>query len=92
MKTYHCICGQLIFFDNTQCVQCQQELGFIPNSLTLGTITPTIENLWCVSSSLQDSLLYKKCLNFLEHQNCNWMIPSTSPEEYCLSCRLNDVI
>ena len=35
---------------------------------------------------------YRPCANYSMHNACNWMVPSSSDEDFCLSCRLNRTI
>ncbi len=92
MKTFTCVCGQLIFFHNVACVACHRELGFFPDRLLLGALEPDASGSFALSGD-NSAARYKKCQNYLEHAVCNWMIPEEeSDESFCLSCALNEVI
>jgi hypothetical protein len=92
MKTFTCVCGQLIFFHNVTCVACHRELGFFPDRLSLGALEPEPSGSFTISGDT-GGVLYRKCQNYLEHSVCNWMIPETETNEaFCLSCSLNEVI
>src|SRR5688572_286962 len=78
MRLFRCDCGARIFFDNTRCLSCGSELGFLPDKLMLATLTT--------------SDVYRKCSNYAHEGVCNWMVPADSPEELCEACRLNAVI
>jgi hypothetical protein len=99
MKTYHCSCGQLIFFHNISCVNCGRELGFLPDRLTLVDLGPAENGAFrpnepSVASAVGvPGALYKKCQNYADQSVCNWMIAADEAEEaFCISCRLNEVI
>jgi len=93
MKTFHCICGQLIFFENISCVNCHRELGFLPNCLTLTSLDPAEKCLWRPTMKDAQESLYKKCLNYEKEKVCNWMVPQQEEDaEFCVSCRLNEII
>src|SRR5579871_5246748 len=91
MKTFSCECGQLIFFQNVFCVACKRELGFLPDSLILSAIEPA-ENGFFKALSGDAGKLYRKCHNYDRESVCNWMIPESEANDFCQSCRLNEVI
>ncbi len=97
MKTYHCTCGQLTFFENVVCVACTRELGFLPDALLLSSLEPAGVDLFKATEPTLANRLYKKCQNYAKESVCNWMIPvgaapETNPEPFCASCRLNQTI
>jgi hypothetical protein len=97
MKTYHCSCGQLIFFHNVLCVNCGRELGFLPDLLAMSDIEPVVNGTCKAAYKANDSAAagraYKKCANYTNEFVCNWMLPAgEDAETLCVSCRLNDVI
>jgi len=87
MKKFQCLCGASIFFENTHCLQCSRELGFLPDELALCALAPS-------SDAESDTTYgrYRKCANNLEHEICNWMVRSTDSNPLCRACRLNRVI
>ena len=92
MKTYTCICGQLIFFQNAACLHCNRELGFLPDSLWLTSLEPEGNDLWRPTAPEAREILYRKCRNYQEERVCNWMIPQKVTDQFCDSCRLNEII
>src|SRR6202142_3440865 len=94
MKTYSCVCGQLIFFQNVACVNCGRELGFLPEELRLASLEASGDGLWqAVGAGQSEGGLYRKCQNYVKAAVCNWMIPGKEPDEtFCTSCRLNEII
>jgi hypothetical protein len=93
MKTYHCTCGQLIFFENVTCVNCRRELGFLPNLVCHSSLDLEPNGLaYKATADESGKQLYRKCQNYLSAHACNWMIPVESKEVFCVSCRLDEVI
>ncbi len=91
MKTFSCCCGNTVYFENTDCLRCDRKLGFLPDRLTLSALEPAGDQLWRPAGAA-DGLLYRACRNGIDHDACNWMVPADEPEDYCLACRLNQVI
>jgi hypothetical protein len=99
VKTNTCACGQLIFFQNVVCVNCQRQLGFLPDVISMSSLDPMADALWQPARAQQGQALlyqqdhlYRKCRNYWKENVCNWMIPNEENEEFCVSCRLNDTI
>ena len=69
-------CGQLVFFENSLCLNCESPLGFD---------VPTLEVLTLIGE-LADA---PRCAN-LGVASCNWLVEKEG-EELCLSCRLTTV-
>ena len=89
MKTFTCECGNQLFFENTQCLSCGRELGFVPDVLTLSAVEPEEDGLL---RALATGARYRKCANQQAHNVCNWLVPEADSEALCRSCRLNAVI
>jgi hypothetical protein len=92
MKTYHCICGQLIFFENVLCVKCKRQIGFLPDLLSLSSLEPQNDGAFAPTAAEAQGRLYKKCLNYENQAVCNWMVPIDKMEGFCTSCRLDEII
>ncbi|TVR95347.1 MAG: hypothetical protein EA418_07750 [Wenzhouxiangellaceae bacterium] len=92
MKTFRCTCGNTLYFENTQCVQCGRKLGFLPDVLTLSALEPADQGQYLALAPEADGRHYKACLNYSAQDACNWMVPVDDPEPYCIACRLNQVI
>ncbi|MCB1692597.1 MAG: putative zinc-binding peptidase [Pseudomonadales bacterium] len=91
MRSFNCqVCGQQIYFENTQCLRCLHTLGFLPDRLDMVALEPRSDGLWAPAG--EDGALYKPCRNTVDWQNCNWLIPADSEAEYCESCDLNATI
>ncbi len=94
MKNYRCTCGQVIFFENTQCTACQRRLGYDPEKGILLALDPLVDsdgtqsNLW---KEVGGEQVYRLCQNEIDYHTCNWLVPS-SEGRYCLSCGLNQIV
>ncbi|MGI1679927.1 MAG: putative zinc-binding peptidase [Cellvibrionaceae bacterium] len=87
MKNFACSCGQRIFFENTQCMNCKRFLGydFVASTMMDFSIDG---NVWTNQSGDR----YRPCKNSIQYGVCNWMISEKSDHHYCLSCSLNKMI
>ncbi|MGF1531188.1 MAG: putative zinc-binding metallopeptidase [Puniceicoccaceae bacterium] len=90
MRLFRCQkCQNLLYFENVACNQCGAVLGFLPETLTLHALEPAGNGLW---ETVGDRQLVKLCKNYQVFSVCNWILPAESPEDFCLSCRFNEVI
>ncbi|MGD8560725.1 MAG: putative zinc-binding peptidase [Gammaproteobacteria bacterium] len=92
MKTFTCVCGNRLHFENTRCIVCNRQLGFITGALVLSALDPAGEDRWQALSVPGSGSNYKQCLNYKKHNVCNWMIPADDTNHFCGSCRLNKII
>jgi hypothetical protein len=94
MKFFHCDhCGQPIFFENTQCINCNHTLGYLPDQGKMSAFKPGENDHWTPVAQVQgQGKLYRMCKNYSENQVCNWMIAADNPEFLCPACRLNQTI
>lgn len=76
MKSFHCTCGNILFFESSRCLRCGFEVGFDPIQNTMRVIDRSL----------------KRCANGVEHAVCNWLLPISSTEALCASCCLNRTI
>jgi hypothetical protein len=79
MKIYSCDhCGNPLYFENNQCLNCGRLVGFDPGSLAMHTLT--------------EGGAYRYCKN-AEYGVCNWLVESAAPGSgYCMACALNRTI
>ena len=87
MKTFRCACNSRIFFENTVCLACRRELGFLPDALTMAPLEANGPEGFTTAHGV-----YRKCANYLEQGVCNWMVPAASSCSLCQACDLNHVI
>jgi hypothetical protein len=93
-------CGQRTFFPNVRCERCGTMLGFLPGRMELwalhqaeGVETPDDpeDDVW-TPVDLDAGGRFRRCGNWIDHDVCNWMVPSGLPDRLCAACRLNEVI
>jgi hypothetical protein len=93
MKTFHCDkCSQQVFFENTLCFNCQSMLGYQPAQRTINSFEQTPTGYWRSLNRCDEGRLYKQCINYVQHNVCNWMLPAGDPHALCESCQLTVVI
>jgi len=73
MRSFHCHqCGQLVFFENTECLKCGTPLGFATDQ---GEVVA------------MEQPRYRRCVN-AQLAGCNWLVADDDPASLCESCRL----
>lgn len=93
MKIYNCdVCGELVYFENDQCVSCGSPLGYLPLIDNMSSMESVDGIIWKALAPPAQGAAYKKCQNYWQQNVCNWMIPLSDANSYCLSCRLNETI
>ncbi|HSI65638.1 MAG TPA: putative zinc-binding metallopeptidase, partial [Candidatus Saccharimonadia bacterium] len=78
MKRFSCECGNVLFFENSQCLQCGSQTGYDPSTCDMVKLTR------------QSGL--KRCDNGVAHGICNWLLPAKEAQTLCTACRLNRTI
>ncbi|UCH74109.1 MAG: putative zinc-binding peptidase [Rhodospirillales bacterium] len=92
MKTFHCHCGNRLYFENTVCVHCGREVGYLPEHRRIVTLQHEADDLWSPATTGGSGGRYRKCRNYEPEQVCNWMIPADDHDAFCHACRLNRTI
>ncbi|MEO8071395.1 MAG: putative zinc-binding metallopeptidase, partial [Acidobacteriota bacterium] len=93
MKIFHCDhCGHLLFFENTACVNCGRTLAYLPDLNDLGSLDATDDGLYQSPLKGAEGRRYKLCLNYSDRRVCNWALGADENHDYCLSCRLTEII
>ncbi|MEO6651812.1 MAG: putative zinc-binding metallopeptidase [Ilumatobacteraceae bacterium] len=88
MQAFHCsVCGQLVFFDNSDCLRCGSVLGFLADERDLVALTPVDRDVVRADGA---GGRYRFCANQIAAR-CNWLIPASSPGSLCRSCGLTSV-
>jgi hypothetical protein len=73
MKDFHCThCEQVVFFESVRCVNCGRLLAYLPDRQVMGA----------------PDTGYRLCINYSQHNVCNWAVPASDAGDACLSCRL----
>ena len=89
MKLFECQnCGQLIYFENTQCERCGFPLGFLPDVAILTALKANGSGGYTPLAAPSRSVSY--CTNF-EQGACNWLVEEGSGP-LCPACKLNRTI
>ena len=90
MKLYSCAkCQNLLYFENTICLNCQSPIGFDAGKLSMVTLAPSGDKAFIDISNKNNHWRY--CDNAL-YAACNWLIPATQTSEFCIACNLNRTI
>jgi hypothetical protein len=93
MKIFHCThCQNLVFFENVRCLSCEHSLAYLPDQNRMAALEPGEEGLWRPPNGGPNDRPYKLCINYAQHNVCNWAIPIEDPADLCRSCRLTRVI
>src|SRR5688572_11698843 len=87
VRSFECACDARVFFENTRCLSCQRELGFLPDELVVAALAPGEGRAVTTAFGA-----YRKCENYAEHGVCNWLVPEAEMSTLCQACRLNRVI
>ncbi|MCU0900537.1 MAG: putative zinc-binding peptidase [Cypionkella sp.] len=104
MKMFSCqCCGQVLYFENTVCLNCSGTLGYLPLENRMVAVRAE-GRVWHVlpgdaAGTEPDPGPLRFCRNW-EQSACNWMIPATDgtaadgPEEqeFCLACQHNRTV
>lgn len=91
MKLFSCpVCHFTVYFENDSCEHCGAELGYDPGGNRMLAFAPGVEPLEPLGRTPHGPG-FRHCANRREGV-CNWLVPLRSHEDYCLSCRHNDII
>jgi hypothetical protein len=88
-RVYHCRCGNVVFFQNSKCLNCGAKLGYEPHLGQVFPLDPGLQpDTWQVAAQPGD--VYQRCGNLNTAAACNWLVRIGHP--LCVSCRLNHFI
>lgn len=91
-KAFQCVCGQRIFFNNTECLNCRRQLGFDPRRGHVLALDPgKAADSWLEAGRARGRT-FKRCANFASPAACNWLLPAAAANSLCLACGLNRTI
>lgn len=89
MRTYACVCGNTLFFDNSLCQSCGREVGWCQNCETISAQELQGGTDWvCTTCNTTNH----KCENYADWAVCNRMVPAFEDESLCDACRFNDTV
>ncbi|MGC1515826.1 MAG: putative zinc-binding metallopeptidase, partial [Maribacter sp.] len=89
MKLFQCThCKNTVVFENHTCVNCGYYLGYSSFYNEIVALEATLTEWY-----LKDwgNKTYAYCKNH-KHDVCNWLVDTTSGDEFCLACSLNRTI
>ncbi|MDH5634069.1 MAG: putative zinc-binding peptidase [Gammaproteobacteria bacterium] len=89
MINFPCVCGNTLYFENSQCMSCGRKLGYLSDVGVLSALEPVEGTTY---RALSNNRVYRSCRNYHQYEVCNWMIPGQDPGQLCQSCRLNEII
>jgi hypothetical protein len=95
MKIFHCACDAAVFFDNTSCLNCKRELGYLPDRKTMSAIEPAggEGEYKALAVTGKQATSVRKCQNYAKENVCNWMVPTgEDASPFCVACRLTRTI
>lgn len=91
-KAFQCVCGQRIFFNNTECLNCRRQLGFDPRRGHVLALDPgKAADTWLEAGRARGRT-FKRCANFASPAACNWLLPAAAANSLRLACGLNRTI
>ncbi|MEO5594777.1 MAG: putative zinc-binding peptidase [Chitinophagaceae bacterium] len=90
MKLYSCAkCQNLLYFENTVCLNCSSAVGFDARKLSMITLSPSNEKEFLDINNGDKK--YRYCDNST-FATCNWLIPADQAAGFCIACDLNRTI
>jgi hypothetical protein len=93
VKVFHCShCRHVVFFENTQCVNCGYALAFVPDLAVVAAMESRSNGLWRTELRGVGRRRFRPCRNYSQENVCNWAVPAEDPQPLCESCRLTQVI
>jgi hypothetical protein len=95
MKLYSCVCGNTLFFENTQCLACGREVAWCPHCRGIRALEPALEGRYrCADPACGSQLV--KCVNNAREGVCNRAIAAEAAagqlNPLCDCCRFNAII
>lgn len=98
MKLFQCqCCGQILYFENTVCLNCGNMLGYLPDQDRMVAVAPQ-GAFWSIlpdqNGTPDPTTDLRFCRNW-ERSACNWMHHSDTtdgPDGYCLACQHNRTV
>jgi len=91
MKVFWCDhCGQLVFFENSQCTACQHSLVFVPDDLEMKAFD--FAALGTAAGPVDAEGRWNLCDNYRLNNVCNWAVAVEDGNGLCRACRLTTVI
>lgn len=84
MKLFTCAhCQNVLYFENTRCERCRNEVGYAASRNRIELIRP--------AGKEKSRPAWRRCAN-AAHDACNWLLAADDPAALCEACRNNGVI
>ena len=99
MKIFQCqACDQPVSFESTACESCERRLGYVCEVHEVSALEPSGHSTHPQMGYAQifhayarPGEKYRFCTN-AQHAACNWLVPDSSSEIFCRTCRHNRVV
>jgi len=89
MKIFTCNnCNQLLYFENSNCLNCNHAVGFDPVQFDLLALDKFANGFSPVHNN---NTFVRFCANAV-YGTCNWLIPIDQASPFCAACALNRTI
>jgi hypothetical protein len=92
MRTFTCVCGQTLFFENVACERCKREVGWCPSCNAIAALESLGDgNYRCANAGCGAILV--KCTNYAFEHVCNrCLLAPPANGGLCDACRFNHTI
>lgn len=92
MRTFPCVCGQTLFFENIACERCKREVGWCPSCHAIAALESLGDgNYRCANADCGATVV--KCTNYAFEHVCNRCLPVPPANGgLCDACRFNRTI
>jgi hypothetical protein len=93
MQTFTCTCGQRLYFDNTQCLNCGRMAGWCPACSAVRGLDAAGDGRWRCADAACRTLLVP-CHNYTHKRVCNRMVAAAGAADpaFCTACRHNRTV
>jgi hypothetical protein len=90
MHVFSCpSCDAEIHFDNVSCLGCGHQLGVLPDLCAMSSLEPLPDGSW--RAVILPDQPQRRCRN-AGIVGCNWLVPATDEDGFCVACRHNRVV
>jgi hypothetical protein len=93
MKVFHCErCNHLLFFENSQCVNCGSRLAYVPETASMASLPADAADENGDETVRAANPRIRLCRNYTAFDICNWAIDDDDDHALCRACRLTRAI
>lgn len=79
-----------MFFESVSCVNCGRLLAYLPDRDAMGALEQADQDQWVYRGQGSEAR-YRLCVNYQQHNVCNWAVAAEEDYEACVSCRLTQL-